>query len=372
MNNNEKIVKSQAISVCKEQNADINHELNSSNSLQDYGENVDSNMENENSIVHNNKLTPTSIKMSILSSSPFKLFNMMKQIKLPDPIYDANSQLIHSFPTGIFNMSHITIINLSNNKIKSIPPTINKLVSLEIFYIDRNCLTTLPIELTSLKKLAVLNVSNNPINYEKLHPFILRFMAMIAWRKKYIELKINKLKEEYTYNKLIREKEIKRLEIILEDIKTTINIKVKRSIKRMIINNPHSYLDPIAYLDSSENIELSCRLNLQRLIKIFGSELYCIARKNTKDITYYDYLNEKQVHTTLKLSKLESIQYVITFCTVLEYFFNFANNSIHKQTLYRMFNSAFKIVKSEEVNLKKTLYVITNILWFFDNNVDLF
>lgn len=316
--------------------------------------------------------SPIPTATSLLSSSPFKLFNLIKQNKQPNLNYEAYSQLIQSFPTIIFNMTHLTLINLSNNQINVLPSAINKLTSLEIFYIDRNCLTTLPIEITGLKKLAILNVSNNPIDFNKLHPYIRKFIAMTAWGKKYIELKINKLKNEYTYNKVTRSNEIKNLEIMLENVKTLINNKVKRSIKRMIINNSYLYSDPVKCLDDSRDIELSSKLNLQKLIEIFGSELYCTARRKTKLVTYYDYYNRKQIQTTINLARQESTQYVITFYTVLEYFFNFADSSAHKQMLYGMFNSAFRIVKNEEVKLEKLIYVITNILWFFDDNVDLF
>lgn len=59
------------------------------------------------------------------------------------------------------NMTNITRITLSHNKLTAIPPGIANLVNLEILNVANNHIEELPVSLSSMPKLRILNVCIN-------------------------------------------------------------------------------------------------------------------------------------------------------------------------------------------------------------------
>lgn len=292
-----------------------------------------------------------------------------KSCHISQNTYQAYSSKLINFPFSIITLVHLTEVNLSNNNITSIPPEINKLASLEKLYLERNMLKSLPINIIKLEKLIILALYDNPIDYVSLHPLIIRYLRMLNWGKKYLFHKLSQQETEPSLNNIIQTQKITMLNKQLDLIDLILYHKTKRSIKNMIINHNFSYLDIIEYLNSSANI--NCQLNIKNLIQKYGCELYCVAKIKTQKVTYYNHFDRIFVNTEIILPKNKTSGQIITFCTVLEYFFNFANNSLHKQILYHMFNSAFNTIILEDVTLNKIMFIITNILNGFDHNVDL-
>lgn len=65
---------------------------------------------------------------------------------------------------GLLNMTFVTRITLSHNKLKVVPPGVANLINLEILNISNNQLEELPLSLSSMPKLRILNCSINRLN----------------------------------------------------------------------------------------------------------------------------------------------------------------------------------------------------------------
>lgn len=334
------------------------------------------------------------IMMSTTPTIPVKIY------KSSCCSYFGSGRGLTLVPQHIFNMTNLTELNLSNNKLTSLSDNISKLVHLEVLYLDRNLFKSLPMGITKLTNLNTITLNNNPIIMTIMHPLIQKFIGVIGWGKKYLESTINRIKLEPCLNETIQKNKIKHLERIMEENNSRISYKIKESIKRIAIenNNKEPHIDVISYTDTCPNIELSSKLGLQKLFLQYGNKEYCIVTEQTKIVTYYDHFNRQKVTTTIKVESEFDCDLgsdsedgrgglIVTFCTVLEYFFKFANNSPYKQTLYQLFNTAFRnmdfidtglneiiIINSDEkkrITVEKLIQVIPKILWCFDDNVRL-
>jgi Leucine-rich repeat (LRR) protein len=83
--------------------------------------------------------------------------------EIQNPELDLADKAISSFEEtpGLLNMTYITRLTLSHNKIKSVPPAIAHLTNLEILNLTNNHVEELPLSLSSMPKLRILNLSIN-------------------------------------------------------------------------------------------------------------------------------------------------------------------------------------------------------------------
>ncbi|MDP3533205.1 MAG: leucine-rich repeat domain-containing protein [Alphaproteobacteria bacterium] len=76
-------------------------------------------------------------------------------------LYNCN---IESLPPEICNLTNLTILDLSNNKLQNLPISFYELGGLQYLYLSSNNIDTLPEEIEGLKSLINLNLSNNKIS----------------------------------------------------------------------------------------------------------------------------------------------------------------------------------------------------------------
>lgn len=75
---------------------------------------------------------------------------------------DLSRKNLTVFPPDVLQQSQITWLNLSSNRLKTLPSEIGNLSNLEELYLDHNQLEgALPAEIRKMSKLRVLNVQNN-------------------------------------------------------------------------------------------------------------------------------------------------------------------------------------------------------------------
>lgn len=76
--------------------------------------------------------------------------------------YEWNNNLFSVFI--LVNLTFVTRITLSFNKLSSIPPGIANLINLEILNLSNNHLEELPLSISSMPKLRILNCSINRLS----------------------------------------------------------------------------------------------------------------------------------------------------------------------------------------------------------------
>lgn len=65
----------------------------------------------------------------------------------------------------VCNLPLLEILDLSRNKINSLPEEISKLTSLRVLSIMQNRLDELPLGLSDMSKLQILKIAGNPLRY---------------------------------------------------------------------------------------------------------------------------------------------------------------------------------------------------------------
>uniref|UniRef100_A0A3B5Q8M2 Leucine rich repeat containing 18 n=1 Tax=Xiphophorus maculatus TaxID=8083 RepID=A0A3B5Q8M2_XIPMA len=75
-------------------------------------------------------------------------------------VFDLHSNYI---PQNIKNLTTLTVLNLCNNRLTSLPTEIGKLSNLHILNLGLNLLTTLPTSIGNLKELRYLGLSYNQL-----------------------------------------------------------------------------------------------------------------------------------------------------------------------------------------------------------------
>ena len=95
-----------------------------------------------------------------LTEFPMKLLKF-KDIKVLDLSYNK----IISIPPEIGQLVNLQVLNLSNNNLTSIPPELGQLVNLQELDLSYNQLTSIPTEIGQLTNLQVLSLYRNKLTY---------------------------------------------------------------------------------------------------------------------------------------------------------------------------------------------------------------
>ncbi|MCP4107686.1 MAG: AAA family ATPase [Desulfobacteraceae bacterium] len=132
-------------------------------------------------------------------------------------------------------LNNVTILNLSNNKLSSLPSSIGNFINLKQLIIQNNRLSLLPREIGNLKKLQILNLSNNQLTF--LPPLVGNFINLKQLiiqnnRLSLLPREIGNLKNLHTLNlagnnleKLIKEiEQLKNLKTFILDNNKLFNI----------------------------------------------------------------------------------------------------------------------------------------------------
>jgi hypothetical protein len=72
---------------------------------------------------------------------------------------------MREFPHAILRMSSLEILDVSKNKLKSIPPEIVNLTSLKVFALQKNRIEELPVCFADMGSLQILKLGGNPISF---------------------------------------------------------------------------------------------------------------------------------------------------------------------------------------------------------------
>lgn len=76
---------------------------------------------------------------------------------------NLSNNKIASVPKGLGTLTHLQRIDLSKNQIKGLPDGVGNLTSLKYFNLSKNQIATLPATFGNLRSLKHLDVSNNPL-----------------------------------------------------------------------------------------------------------------------------------------------------------------------------------------------------------------
>ena len=79
---------------------------------------------------------------------------------------------ISSVPEGIFNLSSLQVLILSNNNLSTLPKTLGRIYSLKLLDVSNNRITKLPGELSNLKNLQTLRLGNNQLDKDVVPPCV--------------------------------------------------------------------------------------------------------------------------------------------------------------------------------------------------------
>lgn len=102
----------------------------------------------------------TDLKFIIISGNGFDSFPLVLG-KLNLQLLDISNNKLVSLPAIIEKLPNLRFLDISDNELMAIPPTIEKLTQLKYLNLDSNQLVELPKEMGNLTKLKYLNVSYN-------------------------------------------------------------------------------------------------------------------------------------------------------------------------------------------------------------------
>ncbi|MEM8641012.1 MAG: COR domain-containing protein, partial [Cyanobacteria bacterium P01_G01_bin.54] len=104
-------------------------------------------------------LTSLNLSNNKLSSLPPEIGKLSNLTSL-----DLSNNKIRSFPPEIGKLSNLTSLDLSNNKIRSLPPEIGKLSCLNLLKLGSNNLNSLPLEIGQITCLSSLDLNSNHLS----------------------------------------------------------------------------------------------------------------------------------------------------------------------------------------------------------------
>jgi Leucine-rich repeat (LRR) protein len=195
-----------------------------------------------------------------LTTIPNEISNL---INLQHLCFENNN--LTTIPIEIGNLIKLQILYLYKNKITKIPKEIGNLINLKYLFLDNNNLTTIPIEIINITNIrdVIISYHNNPIEY--IPPQVTRY-----------------LERNKTTQKIYNDEESVHNHFIQDGIKKSINYIM--SIK------------PIYNLDNLNEVIIN-NININN---------------NTKTILF-EYINSKDIHTTLNITFAELLINVISF-----------------------------------------------------------
>ncbi len=124
------------------------------------------------------KLTQLDISGNKLTSLPFGISKLKNLIQL-----DISGNKLTYLPSEISKLKNLKELGISENKLISLPPGISELKNLTQLDISRNQLTSLPPEIKELTNLTQLDISGNQL--PSLPPELLELELEIEWEERW-------------------------------------------------------------------------------------------------------------------------------------------------------------------------------------------
>jgi Leucine-rich repeat (LRR) protein len=122
---------------------------------------------NETAVIHEEKPVTQTVPTS--SAHTLSLANS-ELTEVPNDVFSrtdievldlSNNLLTGALQAEVRNLSHLKVLDLSDNQFTGVPAEVGQLQNLEVLDLSNNKLTGLPYELGNLSKLKTLNLSGN-------------------------------------------------------------------------------------------------------------------------------------------------------------------------------------------------------------------
>ena len=133
---------------------------------------VDSFAESEE-LLRKGKLTSEHIPIVVFELSTLEMLDLenTKINNIPDLSTNSlkefylRKNFLSKVPPGIFNLHHLTVLDMSHNLLKVLPEDIGRVRSLVILRLNDNAIERIPVNIGHLHNLEELNFANNHIHY---------------------------------------------------------------------------------------------------------------------------------------------------------------------------------------------------------------
>src|SRR5581483_166722 len=104
-------------------------------------------------------LAQTPLSDSLLDQQPTYV-NITYAVANAEKVYKLNlsKQKLQTIPDGVFKLKSLQVLNLSHNQIKTLPKEIGRLQNLQVLDLSRNKLTKLPDSIGYLSNLRELDL----------------------------------------------------------------------------------------------------------------------------------------------------------------------------------------------------------------------
>lgn len=112
------------------------------------------------------------LKNNQLSVFPKALIPLPGQISMLTEI-DLSNNRVKKLPENIDRLQQLTSLNLNNNQLSSLPVAISKLKNLKVLHLENNRFTSLPPHIAQLKNLRILYLKGNAISEAEMDKILL-------------------------------------------------------------------------------------------------------------------------------------------------------------------------------------------------------
>ena len=103
--------------------------------------------------------------LEVLDLEDTKINNLPDVGNLSLQEFYLSRNFLQSVPPSIFNLNHLTLLDLSQNLLQTIPEDMGRIQSLITLRLNKNAIERIPINLGKLSKLEELNLAENRIRY---------------------------------------------------------------------------------------------------------------------------------------------------------------------------------------------------------------